>query len=271
MLWIAGCSVSSSDADISSDTSQSADLRSRVTAHEELIAVSSSDADSSSDASEPVDLRSKVMAHEELIADCMHVAGFEYIAALPGDVLMEEARSEAEARGEDPVKAIESLDLPDNPNDRIIQGLNPEEMAAYQLAFWGPTGVDGCYYSTYESGWGVDIIEMSGELSDNLAEVEARIDSDPRVVAAREEFTSCVGRAGYEVSSIRDINEYYARAEYEVVRQIEATGVTDITPDNPQWMEFQSLMDEFRVVVDECGEDYYSIVQPIENEYLGHG
>ena len=125
------------------------------------------------------DLRSTVLAHEELIAACMKEAGFDYVAIIPPDVLMEEARSLAEQRGEDPEAAVDALDLPEDPNTKITDGLSPAELTAYEKAFWGQEGGEGtlrddegCYYSTYEEAWGVDLLTAAPEFADNLDTAE---------------------------------------------------------------------------------------------------
>ena len=216
-------------------------------------------------------MREKVLFHEELIAECMRAEGFEYIAVLPGDLLLEEARAEAERNGEDPIAAVDAVELPDDPNQDILAELSPEELAAYELAYWGPTDVDGCYYSTYEDAWGVDIVDLIAETNDGLAEAEERIAADPRVIDAKSAFVSCVQADGYDVGSLQDIQSYAAKAELEVVREITESGASEVLVTDPRWIEFENEMSDYEASYQACERAYLEVVQPIENEYLGNG
>jgi len=61
-------------------------------------------------------VEAKIMAHEYLIADCMRAEGFDYIAHLPSDWLIEEATQQDILDGGDGTIDVESLDLPEDPN-----------------------------------------------------------------------------------------------------------------------------------------------------------
>jgi hypothetical protein len=239
-----------------------------------LVACSGCSADAEAPADEEAasteSLRKTVLHHEELIAACMRAEGFDYIAAVPFDVILEETRAEAEANGDDVAAALEAVETPEDPNDAIVRALTEDEQLAYADAYWGTDEVGGCYYSTYEEAWGVDIVELAGDLDDKLTDAEDRIAADPRVIEAKEAYVACVRDGGYLVASVDDINAYRSKHEAATVEAIQAGGQVDIHPDDPLWQAFEEEMDEFLALRDSCEADYLEVVQPIENDYLGN-
>lgn len=139
-----------------------------------------------------------VIAHEEAIASCMGAQGFSYVVALPADVAMEEAALRAELEGRDPGQAVAEVDVVD-PLQDILGTMSESERAAWEAAYWGEEGGDpGCYHSTYEAVWGIDLLRLPEE----IAEATETIDADPRVIEAESDYFDCMSERGYELDDI---------------------------------------------------------------------
>jgi hypothetical protein len=139
-------------------------------------------------------LRTSVMAHERLIATCMHQRGFEYVVAVPADLILQEAKERAEAT---PGAPTAEPSVPPDPNDAIVAKLTPARQDAYQAAYWGTGTADqGCYYGTYAQAWGRSVDQAIGE-GDRLV---ARVVSDRRVVRALARYVSCMDGRGLVVT-----------------------------------------------------------------------
>lgn len=213
-------------------------------------------------------LRERTLAHEELIADCMAKGGFSYIAAVPADVLLEEARAAAEAADLDVKAAIEAVDLPPNPNDSIVAELSPEEQEAYAEAYWGNETIDGCYDTTYEEAWGVSLEALLPSES-TLAAVEQAIEADPRVIAAQRAYIECMAKGGYNFDSVYDIVTYRARQTEAVIDLINgADGGSDVDADNPVWVDFEKQIAHFEQVWSSCEAPYLDTIDPIRTTYM---
>jgi hypothetical protein len=209
------------------------------------------------------------MEHERAIADCMAERGFEYIAALPADVLMEEARASAEAQGRDLEEALTDLEIPEDPNETILASLPPDRAEAHADAYWGDGRRDGCYYATYEQAWGVDVRELGAAIDARLPAVEEQIASDSRVVAARAQFVECMRTKGYTFSSVEDVWSYPSRVTSEAVARINGPGGGNgVPPDHPEWRAHERALERFESILSRCEEPYAAVVRPIENDYL---
>lgn len=217
-------------------------------------------------------LRERALEHEGLIAECMETQGFEYVVAVPADVLMEEARAEAEAAGDDVAAALDELELPPDPNAGILDGLSPSEAKDYERAYWGDEEKAGCYHATYEQAWGTDILAWEEELASRLPEVEAEIAADEGIIRAREQLLDCLDGHGFRFSDLESYERFQSK---ETQRAIEAIG-DDARPgpgggvpaDHPVWQEHVERMEEFETAGESCEREYREIVQPIENRYL---
>lgn len=168
---------------------------------------------------------------------------------------------------------LEAVVLPTNPNDAIVRSLSPEQQEQYADAYWGSSTTDGCYYLTYKEAWGVDIRTLNRVAEDKLVEAERLIAADPRIVVARAEFVDCMNRRGYDFTSVDQINLYEFDQQDEVVEKI--TGAPPIPgggveADHPLWQDYLSRVVEFKEGLAGCEPEYLGVVQPIENEYLGH-
>ena len=133
--------------------------------------------------------------------------GFEYVAVLPSDWIMERETQLDVARGGDGRVDPEQLDIPADPNEAIVAVMTPDEVAAYEFAYWGDADlggdIAGCYQTTYEEVWGLDLL---ADLSTETAELERLLASDERLVAAEGEYLSCMRSDGFEVADFNDVH-----------------------------------------------------------------
>lgn len=233
------------------------------------IAIMQSDTQAPAVASE---LRQRALEHERLIAECMRGRGFDYEVALPRDVLLEEARAAAEAAGDDPVAAVENLELPDDPNTAIAAALSPSDQRAYEASYWGDGEQPGCYHATYKAAWGADLLAWEDALATSLDSIDAQIDADPEIQQARKELLACLDAAGYTFEYYID----YLRHPSTMTRQtLEAIG-DDASPlpgggapaDHPEWRAHEQRVAAFKQASAPCEEVYKATVTPIENRYV---
>ncbi|MEV6240384.1 hypothetical protein [Lentzea sp. NPDC051838] len=148
-------------------------------------------------------VRRQVLKHEELIADCMHRNGFEYIAAVPVDLAVQEARRS----GKDLDTAI--AERPEDPNDAVLANLSEERQNAWGDALYGTETTPGCYNETYKSAWGRDM----RELSDKGDQIVAKVQADPNVQKALKTYVDCMRGNGFRVSSPDSIYELGEKAQ----------------------------------------------------------
>lgn len=233
------------------------------------IAVVQSDTQAPAVASE---LRQRALEHERLIAECMQERGHDYAVAVPPDVLLEEARAAAEAAGDDPVRAVENLDLPEDPNTAIVAALSSTDRQSYERAYWGDGEQPGCYHGTYEAAWGADIFASEDALAAGLDSVDAQIAADPRVQRAKSDLLACMRAAGYDFEYYEDFLRYPS----DMTRQtLEAIGDDASTlpgggapADHPEWRAHEQRKQAFEQAQQPCHEQYDATVRPIENAYL---
>lgn len=137
---------------------------------------------------------------------------------------------------------IQSYDDTTDPNSEYVNSLTPEEQEAYYAALYGqqpepdidfdnmteeeinqayddfyenvyePTGCQNTAYEELYSGdevfgEGSPLFEFEQEFGDELEALFERIESDPRMIAAREKLTKCVVDKGYD-SYIDDDSVY---------------------------------------------------------------
>ncbi|MFE9206912.1 hypothetical protein [Micromonospora sp. NPDC007230] len=161
---------------------------------------------------EPSEVRDQVLRHQQLVAECMESRGFEYVATVPGDLIIEEARAAAEATGSDVKAAVEeaSQNLPPDPNELHVATLEPGQQQAWGDALWGTDSLEGCYDSTLETASRVD---LEAEL-DRAQSILDQVESDPSVQGAEAEYLTCMAAHGYSLNSVDSIHEYVGlRAE----------------------------------------------------------
>lgn len=136
-------------------------------------------------------------AHEQLIATCMSERGFEYVVAMPADATADIARQEAVIAGEDGESAYQQAvaAAPDDPNDALVAALPEDGQAVWVDALYGTDTTAGCYDLTYEEAWGTDYEQLTQEMAD----FNARVSAEPDVIAAVDVYADCMGAAGYAV------------------------------------------------------------------------
>lgn len=210
-----------------------------------------------------------VMRHEELIAGCMAGKGWEYIPAMPADMLLERESvlAEAEGREFDP----DSVDVPDNPNDAIVAGLTDQEKDARADAYWGNLetgGTDeGCYYSTYEEAWGVDMASFDDETLAKLEEVDAAVAADPRIIAAQGEYIACMGEQGYQVTSLDDIFRQYDVGREQLAAELQSQGYED-PEQSAEMQQYRTEMNAAYQTHSECEPAYREVENTVRGEKL---
>lgn len=168
--------------------------------------------------------------YEEVVASCMAEQGFEYV---PNVVTPDEYTSpfeEAYSLPPDEFAAeygygvstlrVEEADLPEDPNQEIRESLSPEAREAYEEALTGdlsgpveveegeeptPPSIEdrGCFGQASAEVFGVDESQMFGPRSEfqglmqDLSRLAQRVQNDPRVAEATEQWQQCMADAGY--------------------------------------------------------------------------
>lgn len=172
---------------------------------------------------------------EEHVASCMAEQGFEYVPNVvspdeftspfeeayslpPGEFAEQYGYGVSTLRPED-------IDMPEDPNEEIRDSLSPEAREAYEEALLGdmtgavvtegtsPAGSTptpppiedrGCYVQASAEVFDSNEVEMfagpSSEfdgLMEDLFRMSQRLQDDPRVVGATEQWRGCMAEAGY--------------------------------------------------------------------------
>lgn len=148
-------------------------------------------------------MRRQVLKHEQLIADCMHRNGFEYVVAVPVDLVVQEARRS----GKDLDTAI--AERPEDPNDAVLAKLPEDRQMAWGDALYGTDSKRGCYDETYKTAWGKDM----QDLSDKADQIAALVQSDPTVQKALQTYVECMRGKGFRVSSPDGVHELGDKAQ----------------------------------------------------------
>lgn len=157
-------------------------------------------------------LRATALQHERLIAACMRERGFEYAAAVPSSVLVEEARHAAAEAGRDEITAVRQAQArakPD-PNVAMVAELTPERQVAWGDALHGVGADAGCFYGTYRAAWGVDL----GEVVAKGRREDDRVRADPSVRAAEATYRACMSARGFPVADTRDLPNVVERRRH---------------------------------------------------------
>jgi hypothetical protein len=176
---------------------------------------------------------------EELTATCMAEKGFDYVIE-PRDDDQESRFAEAHSLdpesfahqygyGASTIMYLESATTLDDtdPNETIREGLSESAQEAYDQALWGAEehgSHDGCYGQAWTEVYGAsgpsldDIAIEFSALEDDLSALEDRIDRDPLVAAAMNEWRQCMAGRGYpefdNPSEARD--SVWSRAGYDM-------------------------------------------------------
>lgn len=234
-----------------------------------LVGVSSCTGDGKSDLERELDsIDAKVMRHEQLIAECMAGKGWEYIPSMPRDVIIERQKrlADAEGRAYDPKTA----ELPDDPNTAIVARLSEADRNARSNAYWGDIqegGSDpGCYQSTYKQAWGSIPGDHDPDAQQRLAEAEAAIAADERVIAALADFVNCMASRGFPVSGLHDIFRQYDTRVDALAEELRAKGED---PDrSPQMKRLRAEQRTAYQAYSECEVAYNTVENEVRMEKL---
>ena len=177
-------------------------------------------------------------ATETLIAQCMAEQGFDYIPSTEG--ITQVAASEPGTEITDPIAnarqngygigsiSYEVEDLPDNPNQAIREAMNSTELAAHELALYGPyfDALDADA-TTFEDGESWEDAGCAGKAAHEVEQAETQTDpmaavlsdpqwaellaemngltikahADPRMVDLNGSWSVCMTAAGFDFES----------------------------------------------------------------------
>jgi hypothetical protein len=197
-----------------------------------------------------VDMEAKIMEHEEAIGECMREQGFDYVASLPPDWIIERAAMKDRALGGDGLVDIEP---PPDPNQELLNQLSPTQLTAYETAYWGDADYGGenpgCYLGTFEETWELDPFEDTTEID---IEIQERIKAHPDIIEAEAAYVRCMASQGRELTS------------YEGAYSLADQGWLE------GWPEEDAVAWERDVYADheECQPAYDDVYAPIQQEIV---
>jgi hypothetical protein len=183
------------------------------------------------DQSSVITRQSKV---ESAIRDCMKAQGFDYT---PIDPFAQRAAITGSARlsDDDFLKqfgyGITTFwgrgSAQADPNQRLMLSMNPADRRAYERALWGDNAgatfsgamengdfakLGGCTKQATEKVFGG--AQVLTELQGKLDSLDERIDSDQRMVRAKQQWASCMANAGFRYDEPDSIDaDLYKRFE----------------------------------------------------------
>jgi hypothetical protein len=155
-------------------------------------------------------MRAAGLAQEQRTASCMSARGLEYVAAVPNDVLIDEAYQAATAEGKQgeqlqaAMVAAEAT-LPEDPNVQVVAQMPASRVAAWNDALAGTEADLGCAEPAV-----VMTAEEQAELTAQTDRAEQAIAAAPAIPAVKNALTSyktCMSAAGYTVTDTEQIDE----------------------------------------------------------------
>ncbi|MFT3855239.1 MAG: hypothetical protein QM733_21265 [Ilumatobacteraceae bacterium] len=168
----------------------------------------------------------------------MKAAGFDY---LPYPPPKRDARTVASTTGYgitigalDPPPAEARTETAANPNDAITAGMNPNELAVYRIALYGPdveTRIDppiesiGCLRRAQRELYGKDG-EMTSGLVKLIDDVTAQAKASPEAQAATEAWARCMAAAGYDYADPDGAQDSIAK-QFEAMTGGQGNGSAD--------------------------------------------
>ena len=182
---------------------------------------------------------------EEHIAQCMAEEGFEYIpqdpdlgqaVTHPRDEMEPDEFREEYGYGLTTVDMSEQMDpgeQPQDPNLEIQEEMDEAERQAYQEALQGEMPepdpeadpeepvefeMGGCRGEAMEEVRG-EQQALQEELGDDLQELYERVESDPRIVEARQGWSACIREAGWEFDEPTDTFEHLSDRQNELMQE----------------------------------------------------
>lgn len=191
----------------------------------ELLGYSTDPADQAAELQRYIEQERKV---QQAIVACMKQEGFDYVAQDPAafmgssgfdEDIAFDSKEWAEKYGFGMSTTFGSegfgspgVTPPTDPNQAYVESLSEAERAAYDKALYGemptfdPTSADTTAMASFEpSGCdgearrSTDVTQaFYSEFGDEMQEIYEGIQNDPAIVAAIEQWTSCMAKAGYE-------------------------------------------------------------------------
>ncbi|WP_426508582.1 hypothetical protein ACPPVO_58835 [Dactylosporangium sp. McL0621] len=153
-------------------------------------------------------IRDRALAQEQQVADCMHALGLTYVVAVPNDVYLDQAYTDAVAAGKQGAELHDLLaqvaaGLPADPNETVVTALPADQQATWTFALVGNDADPGCAdrantMSASDAG-ALDIATTAAE------RVKAAAAADPTVRAALTTYISCMSGRGYTVGDTEQI------------------------------------------------------------------
>lgn len=243
---------------------------------------------------------------EEAIAACMAEEGFEYVprdtatmfAQVEDDPRQELSEEEFREQYGYGISTIDPSEMAapepeEDPNQRIQQEMDEAEREAYQLALHGePPEVDqdadpedmafepeGCQGEAMEEVQGGQMAVFQ-ELQSEFMELQERIESDPRMVEALQEWQTCMRDAGYDYTErFEPQNELFERMNELQQSAFEGVDPAEMDPEegppepdiDPDELE-ELQEDELAVAAAEgaCTEEHLAdIEQEVRAEHEG--
>lgn len=183
---------------------------------------------------------------EEQIAACMLARGWQYQAAVPTAVLVDEALTQSAAPGRDIEDAVQQVlaDRPADPNDALRLTLSPTEVAAYDSA------VVECREALSPEAQGLTPEELGAQIRPPGVpeDIVGYIMAQPSMKSAAERFRGCVTTAGFPAPDPNTFLNTYITVD------VEGQG----TPEQ------QATQHHTMAVFDSCTIDYDAVYE----EYL---
>ncbi|NOY57223.1 MAG: hypothetical protein GXP34_14750 [Actinobacteria bacterium] len=205
----------------------------------------------------------RLMDQEDAIAACMTVKGFEYIPHLPADWVMERAAELDYARGG---SGDVNVDAPVDPNDVILARVTPEQVDAYQTAYWGDETTPGCYDVTYEQVFGVNRARQLDELAAAAEKVDAAMATDPRMINARATYVTCMHGYGLDVTGIDDVYRMVDERREALETTAAKNGILlDQVTGYADYTAFEQAAYDAH---DVCVVDYHTVEDPVRAGYV---
>ncbi len=253
---------------------------------------------------------------QDRIQACMAAEGFEYVPSIPGDVtggvlgvdLSDEEFARRYGYGlstfllESQARYGSAEDLSADPNAAITEAMDEAELEEYRLALYGDfpdidldTMTDeeiDELIANYESTGCLDVAygelyggqELLAELGDELEDLYTRVETDPRIAAAEEDWGACMAGRGQPFADQDEILDYLGARMEEVVSypggggdalssdpsgEGEPTGSDYVGPVYDE-AELRALMDEeiaIAVADWECATELRTLYQEVFAEY----
>ena len=154
-------------------------------------------------------IRAAALAQEQRTATCMSQRGFSYVAALPNDVLIDEAYQAAVDAGKSGAElqaamAAAEAALPADPNVAVVQQMPASRVEAWSEALAGTDAAVGCSESSVTMT-AQELAELEAQTAAGEA-AQVAAESDPVVRAAEAGYVACMSVKGYSVTDTVQID-----------------------------------------------------------------